>query len=72
MEVTHGFDFASSTKRLDFYQKVKLVNYIRRQVHNKRCIVCDLSLETMEELRDHMNKEDHYKLPDVKIFDQPE
>lgn len=32
MKKMHCFDFEVSTKGLDFYSKVKIVNFIRRQV----------------------------------------
>lgn len=72
MEADHEFDFAEITKNFDFYQKVKLVNYIRRQMHNNKCFYCDLSCKNIKNLQEHLFEEQHYKIPDLKVFDQPE
>lgn len=69
MEADHDFDFVENTKQLDFYQKIKLVNYIRRQAHNKKCLYCDKSFEN---LIGHLTTEGHCKLPKLNTFDQPE
>ncbi|CAH0549502.1 unnamed protein product [Brassicogethes aeneus] len=69
MDGDHDFDFVEVTKSLDFYQKIKLVNYIRRQVHDKKCFFCDISCENVEE---HLREEKHCKIPSVRTFDQPE
>ncbi|KAJ8917260.1 hypothetical protein NQ315_002277 [Exocentrus adspersus] len=72
MEADHGFDFVEQTEGLDFYQKIKLVNYIRKQMHSNRCVFCDTAFESFARLQEHFVAEEHYKRPDVKIFDQPE
>lgn len=70
MKKNHNFDFYGTTVALDFYQKIKLVNYIRKQIHNKQCIVCDLKCGHVEELLLHMEEEKHFSLPDLELFDQ--
>jgi hypothetical protein len=72
MEADHDFDFAESTKSFDFYQKVKFVNYVRRQVHSKKCLFCNLSCKSSSNLQEHLFEEQHCKIPELKIFDQPE
>ena len=78
MQSVHGFDFIEIKNRmkLSFYQQVKLVNYIRRQIHLGSCIFCDENIETTkqendsklyrETLLEHMKKEGHMKLPEDK------
>ncbi|XP_044261374.1 zinc finger protein 277 [Tribolium madens] len=72
MEADHDFDFVDLTKNFDFYQKVKFVNYVRRQMHNNKCFYCDLSCKSSENLQEHLFEEQHCKIPDLKVFDQPE
>ena len=76
MKVIHDFDFVEikEEKKLSFYQQVKLVNYIRRQIHLGACIFCDENIEKAkhsdeiykENLLEHMKTESHIKLPDDK------
>ncbi|KAK2583997.1 hypothetical protein KPH14_006456 [Odynerus spinipes] len=65
----HNFDFEKASKDLTFYQKVKLVNYIRRQIHLQCCILCE---EKSDNVLEHMFQENHCKVPKQRIWDQPE
>lgn len=68
----HGFDFPSAVRDLDFYQKIKLINYIRRQVHAFNCIYCERHCGDNSRLLNHMEQEGHFDVPpDAKVFDQP-
>lgn len=69
MKEKHNFDFEEASKDLIFYQKVKLVNYIRRQIHLQCCIFCEKKANNTLE---HMTQENHYKIPKKHIWDQPE
>lgn len=68
----HKLDFANYIRNLNFYQRIKLVNYIRRQVLNSHCIYCDEVCEDNSKLLVHIKEKNHNKLPGVEIFDQPE
>ncbi|XP_031330354.1 zinc finger protein 277 [Photinus pyralis] len=72
MSSKHRFNFYDLTKHLDFYQRVKLVNYIRRQIHRLQCISCELTFESADALEGHMQKTGHCCMPSLKVFDQPE
>lgn len=72
MEAEHDFDFVKITQALDFYQRVKLVNYIRRQIYNNKCIYCNTACENEVRLKNHFIEEEHYKVPEISVFDQPE
>lgn len=72
LKIEHGFNFKEQSKDLDFYQMVKLVNYIRRQVYNIRCIHCNIVCSDCEELQTHMTNEGHNKIPGVNVFNHPE
>nr|CAD7262325.1 unnamed protein product [Timema shepardi] len=70
----HGFPFSENCdeEKLDFYQKVKLVNYIRGQVHRLCCMVCDKEHSSRQSLLVHMETSQHFTMPPSKLWDQPE
>ncbi|XP_050297676.1 zinc finger protein 277 [Anthonomus grandis grandis] len=72
MVAIHTFDFVQSTESLDYYQKVKLVNYLRKMVHMKKCPYCGVYFENEVELHCHLKDKDHCKVPEITCFDQPE
>lgn len=59
------------TFNISFLQ-VKLVNYIRNQVDNKTCIVCEEKFVNGADLLYHMEKDNHYRLPDRDLWDRAE
>ncbi|XP_017778911.1 PREDICTED: zinc finger protein 277 [Nicrophorus vespilloides] len=69
MQLDHGFKFLLN---LNFYQRIKLVNYIRKKLHEKCCHFCDTAFKTISEVFNHLEKENHCKIPDIQKFDQPE
>lgn len=72
MKLTHGFDFQQLRSNLSFYQQVKLVNYIRRQVHLNTCIGCQQVSLNRESLLEHMTWTNHMEPGPVSQWDQPE
>ncbi|XP_020840301.1 zinc finger protein 277 isoform X1 [Phascolarctos cinereus] len=75
MEDAHEFDLLKikSDLGLHFYQQVKLVNFIRREVHQCRCYGCHLKFTSKAELRNHMEKTKHISmLPERTTWDQPQ
>lgn len=72
MTERHNFDFGQTTASLDFYQKIKLVNFVRKMIHSHACPYCEHYLGCNEELLCHMSEMDHFKMPNVSTFDQPE
>lgn len=71
MERQHYFSFTKATVGLDFYHKIKIVNYIRRQVHLKQCLNCDTKFDDCTNLIKHMKDSKHFTLTKTK-WDQPE
>eukprot|EP00123_Amoebidium_parasiticum_P002544 comp13794_c1_seq2/m.9507 comp13794_c1_seq2/g.9507 ORF comp13794_c1_seq2/g.9507 comp13794_c1_seq2/m.9507 type:complete len:174 (-) comp13794_c1_seq2:20-541(-) len=72
MKVEHAFDFEDIRQKrgLDFYQCIKLLNYIRRQTHHGRCYVCT---ESFSDLLAHARAHGHLDpshTPD--LWDRPE
>ncbi|XP_058511004.1 zinc finger protein 277 isoform X3 [Ochotona princeps] len=75
MEDAHEFDLLKikSELGLTFYQQVKLVNFIRRQVHQCRCYGCHVKFKSRADLRTHMEEAKHMSLlPEKKTWDQLE
>ncbi|XP_049876377.1 zinc finger protein 277 [Pectinophora gossypiella] len=71
MERQHEFSFTKVTTGFDFYQKIKVVNYIRRQVHLKQCLSCDTKFNDSKNLEKHLKDVKHLVLLKDK-WDQPE
>ncbi|KAK7891251.1 hypothetical protein WMY93_023214 [Mugilogobius chulae] len=58
---------------LHFYQQVKLVNFIRRQIHQSRCYGCEQRFENRQAVLQHLSTEGHVmKLPQMSIWNQPQ
>ncbi|XP_020774807.1 zinc finger protein 277 isoform X2 [Boleophthalmus pectinirostris] len=75
MKDCHGFDLHKL--RLDlslhFYQQVKLVNFIRREIHQSRCYGCESRFESKQEVLQHLTSENHVmKLPPMSTWNQPQ
>uniref|UniRef100_A0A8C4J093 Zinc finger protein 277 n=1 Tax=Dromaius novaehollandiae TaxID=8790 RepID=A0A8C4J093_DRONO len=75
MQKSHGFDFLKikSEHGLNFYQQVKLVNFIRREIHHCRCYNCQEKFQSKIELISHMEETKHVTfLPARSTWDQPQ
>ncbi|KAH1011932.1 hypothetical protein HUJ04_001201 [Dendroctonus ponderosae] len=72
IKTQHNFDFARATKELDFYQKIKLINYTRRMIYRKTCPYCTEELGDSAKLQAHLAQEGHCKVPSDQVFDQAE
>lgn len=72
LKETHKFDFITYVGVMDFYQKVKLVNYIRNQVESNTCIVCEEKFVSNYELLKHMESVLHKELPSKDLWDRAE
>lgn len=58
---------------LRFYQQIKLVNFIRRQIHQSSCYGCQEKFDSKAEVLGHIQAQGHVmKLPDVSTWDQPQ
>jgi len=68
LSTAHSFDLKNLKEDFNI---IKIVNYIRRQVHEKKCIFCDELHKSKEELMNHMMEQSHCKLPvDPKVWNQ--
>lgn len=68
----HNVDFEGLLNELNFYQKIKVVNYVRRQVGLLRCVACDERFESQELLLKHLKEEQHFGIGTQKQWDKPE
>jgi len=69
----HGFNFQKIREDdgLDFYQQVKMINYIRRCVHLNTCIGCGTLFSDRSSMLQHLSWSDHYSPPE-KEWNQPQ
>ncbi|XP_065077896.1 zinc finger protein 277 [Ochlerotatus camptorhynchus] len=72
MKTEHSFDFDAQVIGLTFYQRVKIVNYIRRQIHVLKCVLCREEFTSKEKLQSHLQDAGHYSIGEQQFWDQPE
>lgn len=72
MKTDHSFDFDTQVTGLSFYQRVKIVNYIRRQMHVLKCVLCRADFSSNEKLQCHLREAGHYSIGEQQFWDQPE
>lgn len=75
MKAVHHFDLLKlkSEMGLNFYQQVKLVNFIRREIHQCRCHRCGETFSSQLETVNHMTETNHLvALLDRSAWDQPQ
>ncbi|XP_046355898.2 zinc finger protein 277-like [Haliotis rufescens] len=71
----HDFDLHELKLKLtlNFYQKVKLINFIRRQIHQSICYGCQGTWDSRHHLLEHMHSMRHINsIPDIRVWDQPQ
>lgn len=68
----HEINFDALTKDYTFYQKIKIVNYVRRQIHILRCVTCNEKFENSESLMNHLKAESHFGIGEKKQWDNSE
>jgi len=74
MKIVHGFDFdeLKDNLKLNFYQQVKMINFIRRSVYLNTCIGCSDMFDSKEKLLEHMTWSNHYQPNSSVDWDQPQ
>ncbi|XP_058463210.1 zinc finger protein 277 [Malaya genurostris] len=72
MKLHHDFDFDTNVVGFSFYQRVKVVNYIRRQMHVLKCVLCREVFHTREHLEIHLKEAGHFSIGEQQYWDQPE
>lgn len=72
MNTKHDFDFEVAVSGLNFYEKVKVVNYLRRQMHLLKCVTCGEQFKTIKLLHDHLAAFKHFGIGSRTDWDHPE
>lgn len=72
MKIEHKIDFDQQTAGMTFYDRIKIVNFVRRKIHVLQCIKCDQKFKTSGELQSHLSEQKHYSIGDRKQWDLPE
>lgn len=72
MKSEHSFDFDAQVVGLNFYQRVKIVNYVRRQMHVLKCVLCREEFSSKEQLQAHLKEAAHFTVGEQQYWDQPE
>nr|XP_022299535.1 zinc finger protein 277-like isoform X2 [Crassostrea virginica] len=71
----HDFDLKEVKLRLNlnFYQQIKLINFMRRQIYLGTCFGCGEKFDERRALVEHMHTQQHVdKLPESSAWDQPQ
>ncbi|TPX30444.1 hypothetical protein SmJEL517_g05990 [Synchytrium microbalum] len=55
----HGFDLLEHRKKLDVYQNLSLVNYLRKQFIILKCFSCLQPFQSVDDLEKHLDDEKH-------------
>lgn len=72
MKQAHEVDFDKELEALTFYQRVKVVNYVRRQIYTHKCVTCMEQFDDTDALTKHLIERKHFGIGDKKSWDQPE
>ncbi|ELU04760.1 hypothetical protein CAPTEDRAFT_91094 [Capitella teleta] len=73
MKDAHHLDLDAMKEGLNFYQQVKLINFIRRQTHQRICFFCDEEFASKEGLQRHLVESSHVSMtPASEAWDQPQ
>lgn len=68
----HEVDFEQAIAALTFYERVKVVNYIRRQMYIFRCVTCNEECQNMVELQEHLKVKQHFGIGAKECWNKPE
>ncbi|XP_050067274.1 zinc finger protein 277 [Anopheles maculipalpis] len=69
----HRFNFDQTVVSMSFYQRVKVVNFIRRQMHIRKCIGCGEQYNDYDSLCKHLEEANHFLLDKESCaWDRPE
>ncbi|KAM9815484.1 zinc finger protein 277 [Syngnathus typhle] len=75
MKGAHDFDLQHlrAELKLSFYQQVKLLNFIRRQIHQNRCHACQDKFGCRGDVLRHLRERRHaMTLPPARAWNQPQ
>lgn len=69
----HRFDFNKIYKMNDFYDRIKMVNYIRKSLSEHKCFICQRQFRNADLILEHLEESGHISLlPPKELFEYPE
>ncbi|GFW88303.1 zinc finger protein 277 [Trichonephila clavipes] len=74
MKDIHKFDLLQIREMygLSYYKQIKFINYVRKKVHEKECLLCSMKFQFHEDLLKHLLETGHSSsLPEPSVWDQP-
>lgn len=72
MKLEHEIDFDRETENMSFYDRVKLVNFVRRKMYTLECIKCNERFPNSLDLEKHLEQNNHYSLGSRKDWNLPQ
>lgn len=72
MNGEHNINFDIEVKDLSFYERVKIVNYIRRKMFIKECVTCNEHFQYRSDLQSHLKQQNHFTLGKSEDWNHPQ
>lgn len=72
MKTEHTIDFRKETENMSFYDRVKIVNFVRRKVYMLHCIKCDEAFTQAVEFQNHLKTKNHCSLGNRESWSLPQ
>lgn len=72
MKIDHMVNFEQESRKLSFYDRVKMVNFVRRAIYKMECIRCGSIWNNADQFQDHLKMNNHYSLGENKDWNYPQ
>lgn len=72
MKTEHTVNFEQESRKLSFYDRVKMVNFVRRAMYKMECIKCGSVWTDAAQFQDHLKSNNHYSLGEQKDWNHPQ
>lgn len=72
MKTSHMVNFELESRKLSFYDRVKMVNFVRRSMYKMECIKCGSVWNNVDQFQDHLKMNNHYSLGENKDWNYPQ
>lgn len=71
IKTNHNVNFEQESKKLSFYDRVKMVNFVRRAMYKMECIKCGRVWNSADQFQDHLKVNNHYSLGQNRHWNFP-
>lgn len=74
MKDIHKFDLQQIREMygLSYYKQIKFINYVRKKMYEKECMLCNMKFQFHEDLLKHLLETGHSSsFPESSVWDQP-